>query len=387
MRFFDNHKPLTDGGEQITVGSRISAAVCRLLSAVSPAMPRRDEEKRIAFLRTLSVEDLANRRITEFSSETEKHMIHQARDAMKEKNDVRWMQRYRKKAAVDAVKTQVGGVGRRVQNEVFGREGGMTGGMIGSWLVGGTLAGGTIIGIASRGKFGALGKAAGKFRSGTRVKIEDLRNFYKQGVITDKHSDKVAKLIRKHKSGQAKDFDYDQLDWLHKRYKSRNLFSGNPKGGNPNQAAKTTQPTAPNAQLPKTKRPLTKEERQVLREHRQKIRGTPGKTADSKPQTAAEILPPVDPKVLHSDALDKLRTARGGSASLRIEKGNDDAFAQLAKDIASVSEQYADPEQQYKVAEALARKAAQQNTKGSPPKKMDEFFDDLYGRVIDIKKK
>jgi hypothetical protein len=275
-----------------------------------------------------------------------------------------------------------------VQNEVFGREGGVTGGMIGSWLVGGTLAGGTIIGIASRGKFGAVGKAAGKFRSGTRVKIEDLRNFYKQGVITDKHSDKVAKLIRKHKSGQDKDFDYDQLDWLHKRYTARNLFSGNPKSGN--STAKVTAPTqanSPQAQAVKTKRPLTKEERQVLREHRQKIRGIPKETADSRRQTAAEILPPIDPKVLTDDALAKLRAARGGGASLRIEKGNDDALVQLAKDIANVSDTYDDPEQQFKVAEALVRKAAQQNTKGNPPKKFDEFFNDLYGRVIDIKKK
>jgi hypothetical protein len=350
-------------------------------------MPRRDEEKRIAFLRTLSVEDLANRRITEFSSETEKHMIHQARDAMKEKNDVRWMQRYRKKAAVDAVKTQVGGVGRRVQNEVFGREGGVTGGMIGSWLVGGTLAGGTIVGIASRGKFGALGKAAGKFRGGTRVKIADLRNFYKQGVITDKHSDKVAKLIRKHKNGQSKDFDYDQLDWLHKRYTAKNLFSGNPKGGNPKPAVSAGQPVptnTPPAQPAKTKRPLSEEERQIIREHRQKIRGTKGKTADGK-QTATPV--PIDPKVLHDDALAKLRTARGGGASLRIEKGNDDALAQLAKDIANVSDQYSDPKQQYEVMEALARKAAHQNTKGSSPQKLDDFFNDLYGRVIDIKKK
>jgi hypothetical protein len=350
-------------------------------------MPRRDEEKRIAFLRTLSVEDLANRRITEFSSETEKQMIHQARDAMKEKNDVRWMQRYKKKAAVDAVKTQVGGVGRRVQNEVFGREGGVTGGMIGSWILGGSLAGGTIVGIASRGRLGSVGRAAGKFRGGTRVKIEDLRNFYKQGVVTDKHSDKVAKLIRKHKGGQSKDFDYDQLDWLHKRYTSRNLFSGNPKGGNPKPAVNAGQPTphtTPPAQPAKIKRPLTAEERQIIREHRQKIRGTPGKTADSKPQTTAAA--PIDPKNLTSDALDKLRTARGGSASLRIEKGNSDALVQLAEDIATVSGMYGDSEQQYKVAEALARKAAQHNTKGTP-QKFDEFFNELYGKVLDVKKK
>jgi len=347
-------------------------------------MPRRDEEKRIAFLRTLSVEDLANRRITEFSSEPEKLMIHQARDAMKEKNDERWMRRYKKKAAVDTVKTQMGGVGRRAQNEVFGREGGLTGGMIGSWLVGGTLAGGTIIGIASRGKFGAIAKAAGKFKSGTRVKIEDLRNFYKQGLVTDKHADKVAKLVRKHKSGQAKDFDYDQLEWLHKRYQGRanNFFSGTPKSGNPNTARQIPANTA-SAQPVKEKRKLTAEERQILREHRQKIRGTPGTTAS--PQAVAPLAP-IDPKVLTDDALTKLRTARGGGASLRIERGNTEALDQLAKDIANVSDQYADPKQQYEVMEALSRKAAQQNTKGNP-NKLEDFFNDLYGKVIDVKKK
>jgi len=355
-------------------------------------MPRRDEEKRIAFLRTLSVEDLANRRITEFSSETEKQMIHAARDTMKEKNDVRYMARHKKKAAVDMVKTQFNQVGRRAQNEMFGREGGLTGGMIGSWLVGGTLAGGTIVGIASRGKFGGIGKAAGKFKGGTRNKIEELRNFYKQGMITDKHSDKVAKLIRKHKSGQAKDFDYDQLDWLHKRYQGRhNLFPGNPNRGNPN-APKQISGSTP-AKKPSK---LTEEERQILREHRRKIRGTSGKTADGRPQTAAEISPPVatttpppapvDPKAFQDEALTKLRTARGGGATLRIERGNEDALAKLANDIANVSDQYTDPKQQYAVMEALARKAAQQNTKGTP-KKLDEFFNDLYGRVLDVKKK
>jgi len=351
-------------------------------------MPRRDEDKRIAFLRTLSVEDLANRRITEFSSEPEKQMIHQARDAMKEKNDQRYMVRHKKKAAVDMVKTQVNQVGRRAQNEVFGREGGLTGGMVGSWLVGGTLVGGTIAGIVSRGKFGGIGRAAGKFRGGTRAKIEDLRQFYKKGLVTDKHADKVAKLIRKHKSGQANDFDYDQLDWLHHRYKERanNFFSRIPGSGNPNPA-----PGNPAASVPvpsaKNPRQFTNEERREIKAKIKEIkaRGTPGQTADSM-QTVAEIVPPVDPKVFTSDALDKLRTVRGGGASLRIERGNDDALAQLAKDIANVSEQYADPKQQYEVMESLARKAAQQNTKGNPHK-LEDFFNDLYGRVIDIKKK
>jgi len=351
-------------------------------------MPRRDEDKRIAFLRSLSVEDLANRRITEFSSETEKKMIHQARDVMKERNDERYLRRHQKKASVDVVKTQANQVLRRGQNEMFGREGGLTGGMVGSWLVGGTLAGGTIVGIASRGKFGGIGKAAGKFKGGTRTKIDDLRNFYKQGIITDKHSDKVAKLIRKHKNGQAKDFDYDQLDWLHKRYQGRNnLFAGTPKGGNPNPAPGNPVPpkALPGQPVKKTSK-LTEEERQILREHRQKIRG--GKTADGRPQTAAEISPPapVDPKVFQDEALTKLRTARGGGATLRIERGNTEAFDQLAKDIANVSDQYADPKQQYAVMEALSRKAAQQNTKGTP-NKLDEFFNDLYGRVLDVKKK
>ena len=363
-------------------------------------MPRRDEEKRIEFLRSLSVEDLANRRITEFSSETEKQMIHQARDAMKEKNDVRWMQRYRKKAAVDAVKTQVSGVGRRAQNEVFGREGGLTGGMIGSWLIGGTLAGGTIVGIASRGKFGlpgaaALGKAAGKFRGGTRIKIEDLRKLYQQGLVTDKHADKVAKLIRKHKNGQAKDFDYDQLDWLHHRYQSRaeNLFSRTQKMSNPkpapgNAAANVESPHVPPATtIPKSPK-YTDAERQEIRAKIKEIKARktvqPSVSEPSPPQ--ASVPSPVDPKTLTSDALDKLRIARGGSASLKIEQRNSEALDQLAKDIANVSEQYADSEQQYKVAETLARKAAQQNTKGNPHK-LEDFFNELYGKVIDVKKK
>jgi hypothetical protein len=115
-----------------------------------------------------------------------------------------------------------------------------------------------------------------------------------------------------------------------------------------------------------------------------KASGTAPPAVSAPPQITAPA--PVDPKTLTSDALDKLRMARGGGASLRIEKGNSDALAQLAKDIANVSEQYGDAEQQYKVAEALTRKAAQQNTKGNP-QKLDEFFDDLYERVIDVKKK
>jgi hypothetical protein len=94
----------------------------------------------------------------------------------------------------------------------------------------------------------------------------------------------------------------------------------------------------------------------------------------------------VEPKKLMGDALEKLRTARGGGASLRVEKGNDEAFAKLAQDIADVSEQYTDQAQQFEVMKALSRKAAQQNTKGDP-KKLEDFFNELYGRVIDLKKK
>ena len=135
---------------------------------------------------------------------------------------------------------------------------------------------------------------------------------------------------------------------------------------------------------------LTEDERQILREHRQKIRGTPAPATSTPPSTppspVAAPPTPVDPKILQDDALTKLRTARGGGATLRIERGNSEAFDQLAKDIANVSDQYADPKQQYEVMEALARKAAQQNTKGKP-NKLDEFFNDLYGRVLDVKKK
>ena len=79
-----------------------------------------------------------------------------------------------------------------------------------------------------------MGKAAGKFKGGTRAKIADLQALYKKGIITDKHADKVAKLVTKHKSGQAKNFDYDQLDWLHNRYKERAKTLFAPKGGKPN---------------------------------------------------------------------------------------------------------------------------------------------------------
>jgi len=181
-------------------------------------MPRRDEEKRIAFLRTLATEDLANRRITEHSSEVEKRMVHDARDLMKEKNDERYMTRHKKKAVVDAVKTQVNNVGRRVQSEFFGREGGITGGMVGSWLVGGTLVGGTIVGsMASKGKLGRAllgGKAIGRH---TRGRI----NFLNRSHLSGKDTDALINIVKRAKKGSLSP---DDRIWLQKKavfYKNR----------------------------------------------------------------------------------------------------------------------------------------------------------------------
>jgi hypothetical protein len=218
-------------------------------------MPRRDEEKRIAFLRSLSVEDLANRRITEFSSETEKQMIHQARDAMKEKNDVRYMARHKKKAAVDVMKTQINGIGRRTQAEVFGREGGLTGGMVGSWLIGGTLVGGTVAGIMSRGK---LGMATGGIKSIGRLTRRRMI-FLNKTHLTNKDTDAFIGIVKRAKKGNLS--PGDRL-WLQKKsafYENKAKSSlpfmkdRKSRSGNPNPAPQAEQPVA--AKTPATQPP------------------------------------------------------------------------------------------------------------------------------------
>ena len=208
-------------------------------------MPRRDEDKRMAFLRTLSVEDLANRRITEHSSEVEKRMVHDARDAMKERNDVRYMTRHKKKAVVDVVKTQFNGIGRRAQAEVFGREGGLTGGMVGSWLIGGTLVGGTVAGLMSRGKFGKVRQGLNTFGRMTRQRIK----FLNKSHLTDKDTDKLITILKRAKNGTL---TREDRIWLQKKTvsyknKARNslpfMKDHQSKSGNPSPKAGEPMPT------------------------------------------------------------------------------------------------------------------------------------------------
>ena len=125
-------------------------------------MPVRDETKRMEFLRSLSVEDLANRRITEYSSEAERRMIHDARELMAKKNDERYLQRQKEKAKIDMQKAAMNDVRRRGGNEIFGREGGLTGGAVGQVLL--PALGVTGLGIggvaaARRGNFRVIGQA------------------------------------------------------------------------------------------------------------------------------------------------------------------------------------------------------------------------------------
>ena len=215
-------------------------------------MPRRDEEKRIAFLRTLAVEDLANRRITEHSSELEKRMVHDARDAMEEKNDARYMTRHKKKAAVDIVKTQFNGLGRRAQTEVFGREGGLTGGMVGSWLIGGTLAAGTVAGIMSRGKFGAAANGVKTIGRLTRGRID----FLNKASLTNKATDAFIPILKRAKKGKLSREDRIWLkkksDFYENKAKNSLPFEKDLKTknqglrGNPNVSPKAEQPVPSN---------------------------------------------------------------------------------------------------------------------------------------------
>jgi hypothetical protein len=211
-------------------------------------MPRRDEEKRMAFLRSLAVEDLANRRITEHSSELEKRMIHDARDAMKEKNDARYMARHKKKAAVDVVKTQFNNVGRRAQTEVFGREGGLTGGMVGSWLLGGTLAAGTIAGVMSRGKFGKMRQGSNAIGRMARQRIQ----FLDKASMSNKDTDAFIGIMKRVKKGSISP---DDRIWLRKKsvfYKNKEKNSlpfmkdHKKRSSNPNPKAKVEKPVATN---------------------------------------------------------------------------------------------------------------------------------------------
>jgi|GEM_PF-3450726 len=389
-------------------------------------MPRRDEEKRIAFLRTLSVEDLANRRITEFSSETEKQMIHAARDTMKEKNDERWIRRYKKKAAVDSVKTQVGGIGRRAQTEVFGKEGGLSGGMVGSWITGQGLLAGTVVGGS------ALAARMAAKRYGIHLTPEQLRKAQKsldflgkgknKSLLT-KAENKQRKAIRNRaESGKLTPTDIDDLKDLKKaveRKSKNNLLSKPPETSSASQASAT--PSASSAS--NSARVLTGNEKSAIEKLKQGQRLSPNertalqalakdkkltqaeqnllenrkrlaqsqrelKALKAKP-AATDLAKPVSPakststKVASSGSeltevvQNKLDADIQKITALKLDKGNDKAFDKLAINISKIAEKYPDKVQQNYVIESLVLKAARFN-KNIP---------DVYKKLTDLLKK
>ena len=381
-------------------------------------MPRRDEEKRIEFLRSLSVEDLANRRITEFSSETEKQMIHQARDVIKEKNDIRYMKHHKAKAKVDIAKTQFNAVGRRAQNEVFGREGGLTGGMIGSWLVGGTLAAGSVGGGALIRNRAIAAQAAAKL-AGTagQVAVPAAQQIAKKLPRGLSAATKIAKrdwnFLNKNKSFLSRN-DQKRLLFIRERYRERGRISGNDRAHLASmrmQFEKQAKRKLPVTQVPATlpaspvnnaARVLTGDEKNAIAKLKQGQRLSPNehtalqalakdkkltqveqnllesrkrlaksqrelKVLKTKSATAPPAKPVSQPKTISSESeltekiQNKLDAAVQKITKLKMEKGNDDAFAKLAADISRTAEKYPNKLQQDYVIEALTHKAARFN--------------------------
>jgi hypothetical protein len=196
-------------------------------------MPVRDEEKRMEFLRSLSIEDLANRRITEYSSEVERHMIHEARESMKAKNDARFMQRHQKKANIDIQKALVNDIRRRGVNEIVGKEGGLSGGMVGTYVLPAIgLSGIGLAGLAAMRRGRGTGKILKKALSESQDVI--LRNISRKvqsgGTLKAKERDFVDILKRKVKNKKTKlsDTQAQRIENIGKALKQRRLNAKNP---------------------------------------------------------------------------------------------------------------------------------------------------------------
>ena len=315
-----------------------------------------------------------------------------------------------------------------MQTEVFGREGGLTGGMVGSWLVGSTLVGGTIAGLATRGKMGAAVKAAetavqispklasriasAKTHLGALNRKENLK------LLKPNERSRLARITEK--AIEKNKIVSDDRAWLHllrkdvavrqRRQLKPSVSAKTPakSTGNPNARVLTDIEGSAVAKLTKNQR-LSLAERQTLTDLKKagkltqqesrfvdaRKRGWMEKQAEvppttptvssaspktSTPKATAQPQAPPAPSVSVNEAMDQLRNVRG-SSNLSIKKGDTEAFDKLAQDIVNTAETFPDEAAQYQVMKQLAEKAAKANRATQP-----DFFQKMYDKMIDLKK-
>ena len=141
---------------------------------------------------------------------------------------------------------------REHRKRVFGREGGLTGGMLGSWLIGGTLAAGTVAGIMSRGKFGAAANGVKTIGRLIRGRID----FLNKASLTNKDTDAFIPILKRAKKGKLSREDRIWLkkksDFYENKAKNSLPFEKDHKAknrglrGNPNPSPKAEQPAPSN---------------------------------------------------------------------------------------------------------------------------------------------
>jgi len=330
-------------------------------------MPARDEEKRMAFLRSLSVQDLANRRITEYSSETEKHMIHEAREMMKEQNDARYLKRHVARSKIDLQKATANDIRRRSMNELVGKEGGLTGGLVGQYML-------PVLGVGGLGIAGAVatrGRGLGRINPFKRaltakqsVELKGLAERIKSGgVPTRQERQFLDVLIERTKRGEIS-LTADQrkrVGQMRKALKNRELPSS-PK------ASGSTAATGKLADLEKAMTELTTQNAKMKRKLGKMRKSKSGTQSPPKPTIATNVDATFDfnvPKQVPKPLLDSLAENRNGKLLTKITHKDDSALNELAEAIAKTAKDKT-PEEADAIMFLLTDKAAQAQKLGSP---------------------
>jgi len=359
-------------------------------------MPVRDDKKRMEFLRSLSVEDLANRRITEYSSEQEKQMIHEARDIIKEKNDARYLKRHEAKSRIDLQKATVNDFRRRGVNELVGKEGGLTGGVVGQYLL--PALGISAIGLsalATKGKSlkGAKGKLP-KLGLGKKGRLNDMETLVANKPLSKDDRQWLHKLLDKHddKKLRLKKEQRKQIDRILEKDKVRKSPLVDQPATHSPASVSTAPPPSPNyeqnmANLEKQLAEIKGNQSQLATEnaalrkqlddlskntghHTTAAAETPSGTSSDITNWKPNFV--FDKEQLPKEYWDRVKVINSGDWQTLMElKSHDEQIAEIAKAANAAGQS---PEDTYRIAEALTNKMAIR-------KRNEQYFNDNVYKI------
>jgi len=344
-------------------------------------MPVRDEEKRMEFLRSLSVQDLANRRITEYSSEVEKNMIHEAREQMKEQNDARYLKRHVARSKIDLQKATANDLRRRTLNEVVGKEGGLTGGLVGQYMLPVLGVGGIGIAgaVATRGRgLGRINPFKRELTAKQSVELKELAKRVKSGgTPSRKERQFLDVLLERTKRGEITLSPVQKKQVAHMR---KTLSKRGLKPGSKPKAAPAGAPTGATdeklANLEKAMSELTAQNSAMKRKLATQRKGKPRPTVDTNFEATFDFNAP---KQVPKPLIDALAENRNGKLLTKITAKDDDALNELAEAIAKTA-QGNKTEEADAIMFLLTDKAAQAQKLGTP-EAFKTWATALHGKV------